>query len=444
MSDDQRRRLPDFPDEDYDPRRMREFALALEQRLEAISIHNDEMAQAVESLRAIPSRAAEEIEGGDDVATLEELNDVVFSGLSEGDLLRYTGTVWTNSGLDVSDIPALPASKITSGQFADARISQSSVTQHVGAINHEDTLGYVADEHVAHSGVTLTAGEGLSGGGTIAASRTFDVDINGLSAQGTPTFAADYVMIYDAGLGALRKVLLDDLPGGGGGATIPNGGITGQIIRKQSGTDGDVDWEDNFRLIDNTMVLETGSAEWDLTWASAAGPDESLDIGWPDDTSALLFEDNAGTKVVTVDGDALFRHGAANDGLDVDLSLYNMKLDARGQSVGATFRSVSDTSADIRTAFAAARNDGTDMFHIRIGSDANDNDISMRVYSGGSTWKNLITADNVTAAINFQNRPNQNSADNTTTYEIPRMIRSATEPAAALCEDGDIWLKPVS
>jgi hypothetical protein len=42
-------------------------------------------------------------------------------------------------------------------------------------IQHDSLDGFVADEHIAHSGVTLTAGAGLTGGGTIAASRTFNV-----------------------------------------------------------------------------------------------------------------------------------------------------------------------------------------------------------------------------------------------------------------------------
>ena len=42
-------------------------------------------------------------------------------------------------------------------------------------INHNLLTNYVADQHVAHSTITLTAGAGLTGGGTIAANRTFDV-----------------------------------------------------------------------------------------------------------------------------------------------------------------------------------------------------------------------------------------------------------------------------
>ena len=44
-----------------------------------------------------------------------------------------------------------------------------------GEINHDALANYDADEHVAHSGVTLTAGNGLTGGGDISVSRSFAV-----------------------------------------------------------------------------------------------------------------------------------------------------------------------------------------------------------------------------------------------------------------------------
>jgi hypothetical protein len=43
-------------------------------------------------------------------------------------------------------------------------------------IDHDSTTNFVANEHINHTSVTLTAGDGLSGGGTIAANRTFAVE----------------------------------------------------------------------------------------------------------------------------------------------------------------------------------------------------------------------------------------------------------------------------
>jgi hypothetical protein len=44
-----------------------------------------------------------------------------------------------------------------------------------GSVVHNDTSGYVADEHINHSSVYIVAGAGLDGGGNIMQTRTFDV-----------------------------------------------------------------------------------------------------------------------------------------------------------------------------------------------------------------------------------------------------------------------------
>src|SRR5210317_1521013 len=69
-------------------------------------------------------------------------------------------------------------------------------------IVHDNLSGFVANEHVDHSGVTMTAGNGLTGGGTIAASRTFAVG------AGTGiTVAADAVSTNDS------EIVHDNLSG---------------------------------------------------------------------------------------------------------------------------------------------------------------------------------------------------------------------------------------
>src|SRR3990167_6959602 len=42
-------------------------------------------------------------------------------------------------------------------------------------IDHDQTTNFVANEHIDHTAVTLTAGSGLTGGGDISASRTFTI-----------------------------------------------------------------------------------------------------------------------------------------------------------------------------------------------------------------------------------------------------------------------------
>lgn len=78
-------------------------------------------------------------------------------------------------------------------------------------INHNALLNYVADQHVAHSGVTLTAGNGLVGGGTIAASRTFDLDLNDLNTD-TPVLT-DTFAFYDVSGTDTNKATLAVLNG---------------------------------------------------------------------------------------------------------------------------------------------------------------------------------------------------------------------------------------
>jgi len=51
-------------------------------------------------------------------------------------------------------------------------------------IDHDSLSGFVANEHIDHSGVTITAGTLLTGGGDITQSRTLDVDESGINHDG--------------------------------------------------------------------------------------------------------------------------------------------------------------------------------------------------------------------------------------------------------------------
>jgi hypothetical protein len=51
-----------------------------------------------------------------------------------------------------------------------------------GGVNHDGLLNFVANEHIDHSTVSITAGTGLTGGGTIAATRTLSLTNTGVTA----------------------------------------------------------------------------------------------------------------------------------------------------------------------------------------------------------------------------------------------------------------------
>jgi len=101
--------------------------------------------------------------------------------------------------------------------YNDAADSISATVLPAG-VDHDSLLNYVADQHIDHTSVTLTAGGGLSGGGDISANRTFTVD----PSDATLVTAAlgDEILVADASdSGALKKVTVQtivDLASSGG------------------------------------------------------------------------------------------------------------------------------------------------------------------------------------------------------------------------------------
>lgn len=75
--------------------------------------------------------------------------------------------------------------------------SAGTISTNDAQIVHDNLSGFVANEHIDHSGVSITAGAGLTGGGTIAATRTLNVG------AGTGiTVNADDIAISNTGVAA--------------------------------------------------------------------------------------------------------------------------------------------------------------------------------------------------------------------------------------------------
>ena len=170
-------------------------------------------------------------------------------------------------------------------------------------ISHDNTTGFVANEHIDHSTVTITAGAGLTGGGTIEATRTLNIG------QGTGiTVAADAISTNDA------EIVHDNLSGfvanehidhstvtitAGNGLT---GGGTIEATRTLNvvGGGGINVGADNI-TIDSAEVRALFSATGSLSYNSGTG-----EFSFTERTASELL-----TAIKTVDG--------ASSGLDADL-----------------------------------------------------------------------------------------------------------------------------
>jgi hypothetical protein len=97
-----------------------------------------------------------------------ELSDVVITTVADRHVLVYDGVTdnrWENRLLveaDISDLQAYLTAEVndlsvavTWANVPDANITQSSVTQHVGAIDHDLLLNFTADEHFTKNSILL-------------------------------------------------------------------------------------------------------------------------------------------------------------------------------------------------------------------------------------------------------------------------------------------------
>ena len=88
-------------------------------------------------------------------------------------------------------------SKLASGTGITYTQATGTISTNDSAIIHDSLSGFVANEHIDHSGVTLTAGTGLTGGGDITASRSFAITNTAVtaasygSATKVPTFTVN-------------------------------------------------------------------------------------------------------------------------------------------------------------------------------------------------------------------------------------------------------------
>lgn len=100
--------------------------------------------------------------------------DTAFAAKTTTDLSEGSNLYFTDERAQDAVGTALTDSSSVDFTYTDGSNQITAVVLPAG-VDHNSLQNYVADRHVAHTGVTLTAGAGLTGGGDISANRTFAV-----------------------------------------------------------------------------------------------------------------------------------------------------------------------------------------------------------------------------------------------------------------------------
>jgi len=117
------------------------------------------------------------------------------------------------------------------------RTTGDGVVSGSSQIDHDQTTNFVANEHIDHTSVSITAGNGLTGGGTIAATRTLNVD----SANNGIVVNANNIELNTSSTtftnGVKSKLNLDNVVSGSTFSSPSQGTLRATI----NGVDSDVD-----------------------------------------------------------------------------------------------------------------------------------------------------------------------------------------------------------
>lgn len=207
------------------------------------------------------------------------------------------GAEHTVSGLTAGYV--LRASSATTAAFAQLAHSDLSG---VGVNSHTqiDTHIGTADTHVAHSGVTLTAGDGLTGGGTIAASRTFTLgtpsSLTSTSTNAVTTTSHTHAIDATIARAAITLTAGDGLTGGGD--LSANRTFTLGTPSALSATTTNA-----VTTTSHTHSIATAAAVT-LTVASSNGVGSSASLARADHTHAITTSSNPGAAASILATDA--------------------------------------------------------------------------------------------------------------------------------------------
>ena len=122
---------------------------------------------------------------------------------NEGGTLKFNGSAVntdTNTQLSTEEVQDIAGPLVaTGGTKTGITITYDDANGNMDfVVDHDTTSNFVANEHIDHTSVTLTAGDGLTGGGDISSNRTFAVSVD----DSTIEINSDSLRVKADGIGA--------------------------------------------------------------------------------------------------------------------------------------------------------------------------------------------------------------------------------------------------
>ena len=296
------------------------------------------------------------------IDTLQGRTLTAGDGLSGGGTLAsdrsfaVDSTVLRTTGDNVVSSSAQIASNI-SGSFTPASASFSTrVTTAESELNntlfsgsaqvdHDSTTNFVANEHIDHTGVSITAGDGLTGGGTIAANRTLNVvGGTGITANANDIATNDSEIVHDDLSGFVANEHIDHtsvtltagdgLTGGGtiaSNRTFAVGQGTGVTVNANDVAIGQAVETDSNVTFANIVATATGS------FGKISGSLLESTGDFTLDSSGDIILDADGTDIILKDGGTEFgRFKIATSDFVIKSEINNKDILFKGQDGGST------------------------------------------------------------------------------------------------------------